>query len=220
MKGLRRHQTLPELGVDASTLHENKCRWADQTLSVWRWEDGLELSNAKRSMMEIRVWIIKCYTFDDRTVLAEHKRIPRTFVPFMTSPNMECTLTGAFFAGYRPCWIMATDKGGLRVVPSGHTVFYAFTACSLWESKAILSPIFWRGLCKYNLTEPKGVLEGEFDDCVLYAEKSRHSLAHALGVPLSLNGHQKSNLTVLYHTAAFLNLAHTPTLYLNHRRRW
>ncbi|KAH0834713.1 CPSF A subunit region-domain-containing protein [Lanmaoa asiatica] len=78
----------------------------------------------------------------EKTVLAEQKRISRTFVPFVTSPttslnvNEGHTLTGVFFTGDRPSWIVRTDKGGLKLFPSGHAVVHAFTACSLWESKA------------------------------------------------------------------------------------
>lgn len=78
----------------------------------------------------------------EKTVLAEQKRIFRTFVPFVTSPTSSLnvngghTLTGVFFTGDRPSWIIRTDKGGLRLFPSGHAVVHAFTACSLWESKA------------------------------------------------------------------------------------
>lgn len=78
----------------------------------------------------------------EKTVLAEQKRIFRTFVPFVTCPttslsiNEGYTLTGVFFTGDRPSWIIRTDKGGLKLFPSGHAVVHAFTACSLWESKA------------------------------------------------------------------------------------
>ncbi|KAF9235610.1 CPSF A subunit region-domain-containing protein [Melanogaster broomeanus] len=77
----------------------------------------------------------------EKTVLAEQKRISRTFVPFITSPTSSVdgsrtTLSGVFFTGDRPSWIMRTDKGGLKLFPSGHAVVHAFTACSLWESKA------------------------------------------------------------------------------------
>ncbi|KAI9568018.1 CPSF A subunit region-domain-containing protein [Boletus coccyginus] len=78
----------------------------------------------------------------EKTVLAEQKRISRTFVPFVTCPstslNVSCghTLTGVFFTGDKPSWIVRTDKGGHKLFPSGHVVVHAFTACSLWESKA------------------------------------------------------------------------------------
>lgn len=78
----------------------------------------------------------------EKTVLAEQKRISRTFVPFVTCPSTSLdvngghTLTGVFFTGDRPSWIVRTDKGGLKLFPSGHAVVHAFTACSLWESKA------------------------------------------------------------------------------------
>ncbi|KAI0687702.1 CPSF A subunit region-domain-containing protein [Cytidiella melzeri] len=71
----------------------------------------------------------------ERSVLAEQKRIQRQLIPFVTSPSPGQTFSGAFFTGDRPCWILATDKGGVKVIPSGHAVVHAFTACSLWESK-------------------------------------------------------------------------------------
>src|ERR1700733_9634313 len=45
------------------------------------------------------------------------------------------TLSGVFFTGDRPSWILATDKSGVQLYPSGHAVVHAFTPCSLWESK-------------------------------------------------------------------------------------
>ncbi|KAI0088958.1 CPSF A subunit region-domain-containing protein [Irpex rosettiformis] len=71
----------------------------------------------------------------ERSVLAEQKRIQRQLIPFVTSPAPPQSFSGVFFTGDRPCWILATDKGGVKVVPSGHAVVHAFTACSLWESK-------------------------------------------------------------------------------------
>ena len=71
----------------------------------------------------------------EKSVLAEQKKIQRLFVPFVTSPTPETTFTGVFFTGDRPCWILGTDKGGIRVHSSGHTVVHSFTACSLWESR-------------------------------------------------------------------------------------
>jgi cleavage and polyadenylation specificity factor subunit 1 len=72
----------------------------------------------------------------EKTILAEQKRISHTFVPFVMSSAPGTSLTGVFLTGDRPSWIVATDKGGLRVIPSGHTVVYSFTASSLWESKS------------------------------------------------------------------------------------
>ncbi|KAF8119582.1 CPSF A subunit region-domain-containing protein [Boletus edulis] len=78
----------------------------------------------------------------EKTVLAEQKRISRMFVPFVTCPpaslngNGGVTLTGVFFTGDRPSWIIRTDRGGIKLFPSGHAVVHAFTACSLWDSKA------------------------------------------------------------------------------------
>lgn len=69
------------------------------------------------------------------TILAEHKRINRSLVPFQTVSGAEISHAGVFFLGDRPCWILATDKDGLRIHPSGHNVVHAFTSCSLWQSK-------------------------------------------------------------------------------------
>ena len=72
---------------------------------------------------------------NEKSIIAEQKRISRTFVPF-TSTIGSITLAGIFFTGDNPNWILATDKGGLRLYPSGHNVVHTFTACSLWESKS------------------------------------------------------------------------------------
>ncbi|KIM78173.1 hypothetical protein PILCRDRAFT_98438 [Piloderma croceum F 1598] len=71
----------------------------------------------------------------EKTVLAEQKRISRAFIPFVTSPSHGTEYTGVFLTGDRPSWILASNKSGVRVIPSGHTVVYSFTTCSLWESK-------------------------------------------------------------------------------------
>ena len=71
----------------------------------------------------------------EKSVLAEQKRISRQLIPFVTSPTPGQSFCGVFFTGDRPCWILSTDKGGVKVLPSGHAVVHAFTACSLWESK-------------------------------------------------------------------------------------
>ena len=73
---------------------------------------------------------------EQKTVLAEKKRISRLLLPFVSSIMPGRTYSGVFFTGDRPCWIVSTDKGGVRVFPSGHNVVHAFTTCSLWESKA------------------------------------------------------------------------------------
>lgn len=71
----------------------------------------------------------------EKSVLAEQKRISRQLIPFVTSPIPGKSFSGVFFTGDRPCWILSTDKGGVKILPSGHSVVHAFTACSLWESK-------------------------------------------------------------------------------------
>ncbi|KAH7882293.1 CPSF A subunit region-domain-containing protein [Phlebopus sp. FC_14] len=105
--------------------------------------------NGRSSFLQVKFTKVTTQTFEisrheelEKTILAEQKRISRTFVPFDTSPHSSSstgqsqTLSGVFFTGDRPSWIIATDKGGVHVFPSGHTVVHAFTACSLWESKA------------------------------------------------------------------------------------
>jgi len=71
----------------------------------------------------------------EKTVLAEHKRISRQLIPFVTSPGPGVTFSGIFFTGDRPSWILASDKSGIKIYPSGHTVVHSFTTCSLWESR-------------------------------------------------------------------------------------
>ncbi|KAL1941832.1 hypothetical protein VTO73DRAFT_6832 [Trametes versicolor] len=72
---------------------------------------------------------------EQKSVLAEQKRISRLLVPFVTSPAPGQTFSGVFFTGDRPSWILSTDKGGVKVFPSGHSVVQAFTTSSLWESR-------------------------------------------------------------------------------------
>lgn len=71
----------------------------------------------------------------EKTVLTEHKRISRTLVPFVTSPSPGINYSGVFFTGDRPSWILATNKSGVKIIPSGHGVVHSFTTCSLWDSK-------------------------------------------------------------------------------------
>ncbi|KAH8089926.1 CPSF A subunit region-domain-containing protein [Cristinia sonorae] len=72
---------------------------------------------------------------NEKSVLAEQKRISRLLIPFVTSPAPGKSFSGVFFTGDRPSWILSTDKGGVKMHSSGHSVVHAFTACSLWESK-------------------------------------------------------------------------------------
>ena len=57
------------------------------------------------------------------------------FIPFVTTPVPGKTISGVFFTGDRPSWVLAMDKSGVQLYPSGHSVVHAFTPCSLWESK-------------------------------------------------------------------------------------
>lgn len=71
----------------------------------------------------------------EKSILAEQKKISRQLVPFFTSPRRGANYSGVFLTGDRPSWILSTDKGGIRIIPSGYSVVHAFTACSIWESK-------------------------------------------------------------------------------------
>ncbi|KAG7097937.1 hypothetical protein E1B28_005248 [Marasmius oreades] len=69
-------------------------------------------------------------------IIAEQKRIIRQFVPFVTKPaHGTSKFSGVFLTGENPSWILSTDKGGIRLFPSGHAVVHAFTLCSMWESR-------------------------------------------------------------------------------------
>lgn len=71
----------------------------------------------------------------EKSAIAELRKISRQLIPFTTSPSPSTTMSGVFFTGDRPCWIVRTDKGGTRIHASGHHVVNAFTTCSLWESR-------------------------------------------------------------------------------------
>jgi len=71
----------------------------------------------------------------EKSILAEQKKISRQLIPFFTSPRRGANYSGVFLTGDRPSWILSTDKGGVRIIPSGYSVVHAFTACSIWESK-------------------------------------------------------------------------------------
>ena len=85
--------------------------------------------------MVTRAFDIQVHEEQEKSVLAEVKKISRHLVPFVSCPTTSQTFSGVFFTGDRPCWIIATDKGGVKVFPSGHSVVHAFTASSLWESR-------------------------------------------------------------------------------------
>ncbi|KAJ7216585.1 CPSF A subunit region-domain-containing protein [Mycena pura] len=71
----------------------------------------------------------------EKSILAEQKRISRQFIPFVTTRPSGHPLSGVFFTGDRPSWILAMDKSPVRIHPSGHAVVHSFTPCSLWDSK-------------------------------------------------------------------------------------
>ncbi|TFK39321.1 CPSF A subunit region-domain-containing protein [Crucibulum laeve] len=71
----------------------------------------------------------------EKSIIAEQKKASRTFVPFITTPPSGSTYSGVFFTGDNSQWILATDKSGIQVYPSGYATVHSFTPCSLWESK-------------------------------------------------------------------------------------
>lgn len=71
----------------------------------------------------------------EKSILAEQRKISRQLLPFVTSPVPGTNYSGVFLTGDRPCWILSTDKGAVKIFPSGNSVVHAFTACSVWESK-------------------------------------------------------------------------------------
>jgi cleavage and polyadenylation specificity factor subunit 1 len=98
--------------------------------------------HVRASSLSIKFVKIHSKTFEiqrpeegEKSIIAEHKRVLRMFIPFVTTPTSGTTLSGVFFTGDRPSWILSTDKGGVQLHPSGHAVVHAFTPCSLWESK-------------------------------------------------------------------------------------
>lgn len=95
------------------------------------------------------------------SILAEHKRISRVFVPFRTTRKMEgsipstmqtqerevqgepgnantitTTYSGVFLTGENPSWILATDRGGVQLYPSGHAIVHAFSACQMGKGES------------------------------------------------------------------------------------
>ncbi|CAK5269347.1 unnamed protein product [Mycena citricolor] len=68
-------------------------------------------------------------------IIAEQKRILRQFLPFTTLRPSGEPISGVFFTGDRPSWILATDKSAVKIIPSGHSVVHAFSPTSLWDSR-------------------------------------------------------------------------------------
>ncbi|KAA1478696.1 hypothetical protein DENSPDRAFT_845850 [Dentipellis sp. KUC8613] len=98
---------------------------------------------SRASALKVRFVKVLSRAFDiqhaeeqEKSVLAEHKRISRQLIPFVTSPTPDTKFSGVFLTGDWPSWILATDKAGIKIHPSGHAVVHAFTACSLWDCKA------------------------------------------------------------------------------------
>ncbi|KAI0302807.1 CPSF A subunit region-domain-containing protein [Multifurca ochricompacta] len=82
----------------------------------------------------VAVKFVKTFSRADVPV-AEHRRISRQLIPFVTSPAVDRTLSGVFLTGENPSWILQTDKAAIKLIPSGHAVVHAFTATSHWDGK-------------------------------------------------------------------------------------
>jgi cleavage and polyadenylation specificity factor subunit 1 len=101
-----------------------------------------EATSARSSSLHIKFVKVVSRAFDiqkpeetEKSILAEQKRVSHTLIPFVTTPPSGSTLSGVFLTGDRPCWILATNTGGIQIHSSGHSVVHSFTACSLWDSK-------------------------------------------------------------------------------------
>ena len=71
----------------------------------------------------------------EKSVLLEQRKTLRTFIPFTTSPTPNETLSGVFFTGDQPCWILATAKAGVQIHSCSYGTVNSFTTCSMWDSK-------------------------------------------------------------------------------------
>ena len=72
----------------------------------------------------------------EQGTMLESKRVQRRLIPFVTTSKTNVTISGFFFTGDRPHWIVGTDKSGIKLVPCSHSVVHAFTTCSVWDSKS------------------------------------------------------------------------------------
>lgn len=114
---------------------------AEDTATVRR-AQTLNIKFVKLSSMAFEIHRMEEGEGVEPKVLAEAKKIQRTFVPFVThlrtstsSVAEQTTYSGVFFTGDRPNWILGTDKGGIQIFPSGHAIVNAFTPCSIWDER-------------------------------------------------------------------------------------
>ncbi|KAH6906093.1 hypothetical protein BKA70DRAFT_1191418 [Coprinopsis sp. MPI-PUGE-AT-0042] len=100
---------------------------ADDTAAARR-AQTLNIKFVKMSSMAFEIHRPEEGESGEPKVLAEVKRVHRTFVPFVThlrtsTPSgaggvEQTTYSGVFFTGDRPNWILGTDKGGIQIFPS------------------------------------------------------------------------------------------------------
>lgn len=133
----------------------------------------------------------------ESTALAEHRRISRQLIPFVTSPAPDKTLSGVFLTGENPSWIVQTDRASVKVIPSGHAVVHAFTATSLWD---------WKGdFLLYS---------DEVRVCLIIYSTSLH-LTRLIRDQPCLNGCQMLTLIWKCPRDTYIVDGHTPTSYLS-----
>ncbi|KAH6906075.1 hypothetical protein BKA70DRAFT_1106800 [Coprinopsis sp. MPI-PUGE-AT-0042] len=127
------YKILPSLGAQG-VMQDTKM--ADATVSPAgttppppRRAQTLNIKFVKMSFMAFEIHRPEEGESGGSKVLAEVKRVHRTFVPFVThlrtshpsggaSGVEQITYSGVFFTGDRPNWILGTDKGGIQTFPS------------------------------------------------------------------------------------------------------
>jgi cleavage and polyadenylation specificity factor subunit 1 len=90
----------------------------------------------------------------EQGTMLEIKRVQRRLVPFVTASKANATLSGLFFTGDRPHWIVGTDTSGVKLVPCSHSVVHSFTTCSVWDSKSDFL-LYTDEVSKYNKLDDK-----------------------------------------------------------------
>ncbi|EJD05583.1 cleavage factor protein [Fomitiporia mediterranea MF3/22] len=106
-------------------------------------KDDFPESTVRTSTLKIKFIKMGTRSFEPRqlepaeksSVIAEQRRALRSLVPFIVSPNSEKRVSGVFVTGDEPCWIVATDKDGLKIHSCSFQTVNSFTSCSVWDSK-------------------------------------------------------------------------------------
>lgn len=139
---------------------------------------------------------------NEKSILAEQKRISHSLIPFVTTPASGSSFSGVFLTGDRPSWILATNKSGVRIHPSGYSVVHSFTACSVWDSRGDFL-LYADDVSPFR--------------CFLFFQKDEGF--HLCRVLDYLNGSRVFTSAALYRLARFLVVDLIRTLYLTLQRR-